>query len=424
MDTTFTAEMAKEEMARIGSEAAKAIAQFKAEFTEASKDKAAAKDLEAIKGKFEEFCDKHEEAIKNLADIAEKQGITINEMSRKNSIAQPQSLGDAIKSAITEKIEAFKAMKANKSAPGVTLKAAATMTTANILPTTGGAIPFSLATGNGGIIGIQRRKPFLREIIGAKPTSSMYEYWVEQVNPDGAVNNVAEAAAKPQIDTDFQERTAKVEKIAGWAKMSKEVLADVDGMRNFIEDEIQTLVELKLDQQLYSGTGTTPQLKGLTQWATTLSVAGTSFALGVDQANNYDVAIAAKSIQANSYFFEPNVMLINPIDYGMMQVLKTSQGEYIYPRWSTADGMEIAGMRVYANPGVTAGDFIIMDTTKLRLRMREEFVIDYGYENDDFTKNLVTVLGELRALLYLPTNYAGAVLKGTFATVKAAMETA
>lgn len=417
----------KQQLDRIQQEVKQEGQKAKQELEAAIADKAKSTDVEAIKLAFAEYTETAQAQIDKLTEAAEKQGLVIAGLTEKT--ATNKSYGEQLTDTITERLDAFKGMKENAFAKGerLTVKSAATMTTANVLPSVSTAIPYSLVSGSGGIIGIPTREPFLREILNARPMNGMYEWWVEQVNRDGAANTVAEGAAKPAIDTDFQERTAKAEKIAAYAKMSKEILADVQGMRNFIEEEIQTLVELKLDSQLYNGNGTTPNLKGLVTWATTLSVASSGFetaGTGVNFANNYDVVIAAKSIMQNTYFFTPNVMLVNPLDYGLMQVGKTADGVYIIPPFAQSMGLSIAGVRIIANPGVTAGDFVIMDTSKVRLRIREEFNIDYGYENDDFTKNLITVLGELRALLYLPTNYAGAVLKGTFATVRAAMETA
>ncbi len=419
----------KQQLDRISNEVKEEGIKAKAEVLTAIKDKAATADVEAIKHAFNEYVEKTQEQINKLTEAAEKQGLVITGLTEKNANVN-KSQGEVITDALEANKAAFEAMKMSKTAPGVNmaLKTAATMTTANILPSVSTAIPHSLMmSSTGGIVGIPTREPYLREILNARPMNSMYEYWVEAVNRDGGADTVAEGAAKPALDIDFQERTAKAEKIAAHAKMSKEILADVAGMRNFIEEEIQTSVELKLDAQLYNGNGTTPNLKGLVTWGTTLSVASSGFetaATGVNFANNYDVVIAAKAIMQTTYFFTPNVILVNPLDYGLMQVGKTADGVYVIPPFAQSMGLTIAGVRVIANAGVTAGNFVIMDTSKVRLRIREEFNIDYGYVNDDFTKNLVTVLGELRALLYLPTNYAGAVLKGTFATVRAAMETA
>lgn len=402
----------------------------KQDFEAAIADKAKSSDVEAIKNNFHEYTETVKAQFDKLQEAAEKQGLVIAGLTEKGAAnARPQSFREAALESVKANAEKLAAMKDNKFAPSVNTvsKAAGTMLTTNILPAISTAVPYMLAEGSNEIIGIARRRPYLRQILNAKPINTMYATWAEQVNVDGAAAVTAEGAAKSQVDFDVQEATRKVEKVTAYAKATKELLADVQGMSNFIEEEIQELVELKFDDQLYNGSGTTPNLKGIVTWATTMSVASSGFqtaGVGVNFANNYDIVIAAQAIMANTYKFTPNVMLVNPLDYGLMQVEKSTQGVYLIPPFAQSMSMNIAGITVVANPGVTAGDFVIMDTSKLRLRIREEFNIDYGFENDDFTKNLVTVLGELRAVLYLPTNYAGAVLKGTFATVKAAMETA
>lgn len=417
----------KEQLSRIEREVKEEGQKAKQEVETALKDHAKTADVEAIKEAFETYCATAEKRMDELKEIAEKQGMKLNEYAEKGQ-SVVKSFGDNLADALKDKAEYMASMVGDKSKAGInfTVKAAGTMATSNILPAVSTAMPYSLTDFEGGITRIARRRPFIRQILNARAVSSMYVAWAEQVNVDGAANTVAEGAAKPQVDFDVQERTAKVEKIAAFAKTSKENLADVQGMRNFIEDEIRELVELKLDSQLYNGNGTSPNLKGLVTWASTASVAGTGMALGVDAANNWDVLLAVKAVMANNNF-EGNVALVNPLDLALMSVSKTSQGVYIMPPFARTNAnqwVDIAGLRVVANSGVTAGDFVVLDTSKVNLGIREEFNIQVGYENDDFTKNLVTILGELRAILYVKTNYANAVVKGTFATVKAAMETA
>jgi hypothetical protein len=73
------------------------------------------------------------------------------------------------------------------------------------------------------------------------------------------------------------------------------------------------------------------------------------------------------------------------------------------------------------NPGVPVGDFYVGDFTKANLRIREEMNVQVGYVNDDFTKNLVTVLCETRAAAFVKSNHYGAIVKGNFTTAKAAL---
>jgi len=51
----------------------------------------------------------------------------------------------------------------------------------------------------------------------------------------------------------------------------------------------------------------------------------------------------------------------------------------------------------------------------------ENFNIEVGYENDDLTKNLVTMVGELRACNVISTNKSKAIVYGDLATAQTAI---
>lgn len=257
---------------------------------------------------------------------------------------------------------------------------------------------------------IQRRKPFMRELVRVIPTNNMYIAWAEQANADpGVAGTVAEGAAKPQSDFDIVERSAKVEKIATFIKASKESLADLGYLSNEINTELRELVELLLDAQILAGNGNTPNLKGILQYAPAFTGGGQV----VSTANRYDVIVAAIA-QVVASNFMPDTVVLNPVDFYGMMLTKDSEGRYLIPPFLSSDRLNILGLRVVANNGVTSGSYLVGDMKKDNLAMREEFNIQIGYVNDDFTKNLVTILAELRAVNYIKTNHINAFVQGTF----------
>jgi HK97 family phage major capsid protein len=338
-----------------------------------------------------------------------------------------KSFGDLLEDGMLAKKDELSHLKTNKSAKVDSFevklfdrtKAAASM----LISTNYSGGTYGLTSFEPGLQDVPRRQPFLRQLVTTRPVSGMYVAWAEKANRDGAANVVAEGAAKPLIDFDVVEATKKVEKIAAVLKTSKENLDDVAYMRSEIQTELIDAIELVLDTQLLSGSGTTPNLKGILTYAPTLSVAGSPFALGVDLANNMDV-IRAAAWKIQSLFFQPNVVVLNPADAAMFDVLKiASTGVYIVPPFATASGQTIAGLRVVANAAMTQGNFLVGDFSKDVLGIREEININIGYENDDFTKNLVTFVAEMRAVNYIKANNVNAFVQGTFSTLKTAMET-
>jgi len=142
----------------------------------------------------------------------------------------------------------------------------------------------------------------------------------------------------------------------------------------------------------------------------------------VPSANNSDVIRVAIAQIANANF-QANYILVNPEDAAAMELTKTSTGEYTYPMFvPTMDGVtRLKGLPIVENPGVPVGDFYVGDFTKANLRIREEMNVQVGYVNDDFTKNLVTVLCETRAAAFVKSNHYGAIVKGNFTIAKAAL---
>ena len=135
-------------------------------------------------------------------------------------------------------------------------------------------------------------------------------------------------------------------------------------------------------------------------------------------------SVPLSSINSSILFnanFEANYIITNPADVAEMELTKTSTGEYTLPMFvPMADGItRVANVPVVANNGVTSGDYLIGDFTKSNLRMREDVNIQVGYINDDFTRNMMTVLCEARACHFVKSNYVGAFVTGTFATDKA-----
>lgn len=267
---------------------------------------------------------------------------------------------------------------------------------------------------------IQRRQPFMRELVRILTTDNMYIAWAEQKNADpGVAGTVAEGATKPQTDFDIVEATAKVEKIAVWIKVSKEALADIKFLQGEINTELRELVALKLDEQILSGDGISPNLKGILTVAPTFAAVST-LALLVPTPNRFDVLMAAVA-QIAAANFQANAVVVNPADYYAMQLTKDANGNYIMPPFSSADGMTVAGLRIVANNGVTVGTFLVGDFKKATLAIREDVNIQVGYVNDDFIKNLVTILAEMRAVLYVKSNWLNAFVKGSFSSAITAL---
>ncbi len=300
-------------------------------------------------------------------------------------------------------------------------KVAGTMTTANVDAVGTNSIPYELADFEGGLTRVQRRSPWLIQIANTFPISTMYAQWAEQENPDGTAGETAQGSDKNQIDFDWVEKSAKVEKLTAYIKVSKEALADLAGLQNEIDTELRQTVLLAADEALLSGDGSTPSLNGILNQDTAYSAG--SFAGTIVDPNKMDVlrTAIAQIVGAN---FMPNYILLHPDDVAAMDLTKSAaDGHYVMPPFKSADGLTISGVKILENTGQTVDKFTVGDFTKFNVRVRQGMTVDIGLDGNDFTKNLVTILGEIRLVSYIKANHAAAFVSGDFSDAIAALAT-
>jgi HK97 family phage major capsid protein len=319
----------------------------------------------------------------------------------------PSNAPQNLQTLLSEKAEELKAMKDRSGASvQITLKAAGTMAESTNIT---GQIP--QAEREAGITRIVRRNPFILQLVNVGTILSNVWEWVEQKNPDGGAAMTAEGAAKSQADFDLVVASANVKKVTAFIKVTKEMLDDVELMRSEIDQELTELINLRIDDQLLNGTGLTVNLTGIVTNAT--AWAAGAFALAIPTPTRYDVLRTAIN-QVRVNLFEPNYIVVHPTDATAMELSKATDGQYIMPPFIATDGTTVSGIRVITNTGVTLDKFLVGDFTKSGVRFKEGLTINVGYENDDFTKNLVTILAEARLVQRVKSNHYGAFVYGDF----------
>lgn len=358
----------------------------------------------------------------SLIDAQKSQGAVIEGLTKKINKAN-ENKEVSFKAQVTELLIANKeklvAMKNGDSKTNIrmTMKAVGNMTLAG---STTGQLP--QAERESGITRIVRRNPFILELVNVGTISSNLWEWVQQANAEGAPAMTAEGAAKAQIDFELVLASAAVRKVTAYIKVSKEMLDDIPLMESEINQELSERINLTIDAQLLSGDGTGQNLTGILANATAFDAG--SFATG--QVNEVVTPINADVLrvainQISIALFQANYIVMNPSDVTAMDLAKGSDSHYILPPFSTNANTIVKGIPVIANTGVTEGEYLVGDFSKAGVRFREGLSFDVGYENDDFTKNFVTILAEARLVQRVKSNHYPAFVKGNFATDKAAI---
>ena len=292
----------------------------------------------------------------------------------------------------------------------MTIKSAAAFTTANI-----GGTHLTSYEVDSTIHEAPTKQPLLMTLLNKGMTAARTIFWANRKNKDGGSAFIAENTIKPLLDWDYTEESSTAKKISVRVNVSKETLKDFAQFQQEVNFLITNDLRLKLDSELLSQTESSTNIKGLIPSAssyTTTALDGT-----VVVPNRAD-AIRAAMLQMRLLEMMPNVVVLNPADYALLDLAKDANGRYLKIE---IDGV-LKQLQVYENTVITAGYFLLLDTSKWNVKTYEDLTIETGLSGEDFQNGMVTVIADMRLHSYSPDVYAGAVFYDDFATIIAALE--
>lgn len=353
------------------------------------------------------------EEFKTYAAAVIAQGIAIKALQEKGA-KTGQTIGEQIKEQIEKNKsgwEDFLNKKSQKFEFQLNTKTVGTMTPS--VSATGGAIPYQFIPGITPIADIQ---PFLVDLIGIKPTTSPTIYWSNKTNREGTTAFVADTGTLAQIDFVVTAEASTAKNVGAFIKIHENMMNDIPYITSEIQSELLFQVNHLCDSEVLSGTGLTVHLKGITVYAAT----GFSLTtLKIKSPNTYD-AILAAATQIKTLNFMPNIVLLNPIDYANMVGAKDNQAGYVLPPFATAAG-QVVGLTVYQSNLITAGDVIVMDSTKCNIYELGNMVVEAGFEGSDFKDMTRTFRAYRRLHHFISDNNTGAFVYDTIDDIKAAI---
>lgn len=225
---------------------------------------------------------------------------------------------------------------------------------------------------------------------------------------------VAELAKKPQSELTFDMDTLPTRVIAHFIKASKQALSDNTFLQGLIDNRLRRGLAAKIEEQLLLGDGLGQNLKGLLPNATAFT--NTQLAQ-VEKANRLDV-IRLAMLQTVLSGYASNGIVLNPLDAFTIGLTKDDVGGYLISNPLAATGnMTLWGLPVIESNSMTADNFMVGDFKQAELYNRWDTTVEAGFENDDFTKNMVTLLCESRLALGIVDKKA--IVTGDFTTALA-----
>lgn len=289
---------------------------------------------------------------------------------------------------------------------------------ANASITTGDAIPLPFR--EAGIGKTADRHPFLYELIGIRPCNSNLVEWVERkTRTDNSEFTAEGTATGSESVLGYKIVQQAIKKISAFIKVSKEAMNDIDFIMSEIREELVTLLLLKLDAQILDGTTGATTFDGIEAYAQAFAP-GYTVETGID-ATDFDVlSAAANQVMQNNY--TPNVAVISVKKWGQMRIARDGNQAYTLPNFVTNDGKTIEGMRVLVNTGVDDDDFLVFDSSKAALFVRQGVEIEIFDQNEnDALADLKTVRASMRGALRIKGTDVKAFVKGTFTAAKSTL---
>lgn len=345
----------------------------------------------------EELCtsikEKADEALLKMNGLTEQVAELEQKMARNrgNGDDPQKSIGEQFTE--SESFKSFQDSKFSKSARGADLKVKATLTslTTDAAGSVGDAIQNSRLPG---ILPLPQRRMTVRDLL---TPGRMDGNTLEYVKETGFTNNaapVAEGALKPSSDIKLDLVTTSAKVIAHWMKASKQVLDDISQLRSMIDQRLLYGLAYVEEAQLLNGDGTGQNLHGIIPQAT-------AYAAPITLASPTSIDVMRLAmLQAALAEYPATGHVMNPIDWAWIETLKDSQGRYIIGNPQGSITPTLWGLPVVQTQAMTVDKFL---TGAFRLGAqifdRWDARIEAAYVDDDFIKNLITILAEERLAL-------------------------
>lgn len=281
-----------------------------------------------------------------------------------------------------------------------------------------------------GITGVIKRSPALYDLLNKQTWSKSVVNWVEisaQDNGDIAAKGEATASGSPydasykfgQADYTTALKSMTLSKVPAYAKVTQEMVEDIDDFVQFIKSELVRDVLLALDAYILSGNGSAPIMKGLqhADYHTDAAIPG-GFELpsGITPSNIH--VLRACITQMQNLYLQPNVILMHPTDIMKLDMAMSSTGEFIVPQWASRDNTMVKGVPIVPYAGLTAGQFHILDTTRINLFIQRGLSLKlWDQVGSDPLYDLMTMTASVKAGVRVKTNEKGSNIYGTFSTM-------
>jgi hypothetical protein len=259
-------------------------------------------------------------------------------------------------------------------------------------------------------LGVIPQLRLMLRVLDIIPTGTMDNNTLPYTREEGSFETAAgakEGATKAEGAITFTDAEAVARTIAHWLKIRKQGLEDFSALRGIIDSRLRYGVQRILEKEIIGGKGADPELEGIypttgvqvVKWVTG-DITG-----GADPLLKGITAILLADAQATG-------IVAHPTDWEELLKAKATGGDLHYfsagPFSMTPQtiwGVPLIASRAVPQSAPLVGDFEIGAQLFIRSGVN---VLLSDSDQDDFIKNRVTMLAEMRAALavFRPTAFA------------------
>jgi HK97 family phage major capsid protein len=233
-------------------------------------------------------------------------------------------------------------------------------------------------------------------------TSDTVEYVTEDTFTNAAAMT-AEATAttgstgqKPESALAYSVSTSGVKTLAHWLPVTNRMLADSPAIRGIINGRLLLGLDLILEDQVLGGNGSGANLTGI------LATAGINLQ-GLGSDNTLDCLFKARTQVRVNGKGRPSAFVLHPNDWQSIRLVREnaatgSLGGYLMGAPSVTGPTTVWGIPIIESEALTENTGLTGDFQMgCSLFDREQSAIRVGTIDDQFIRNMQTILAELRA---------------------------
>ncbi len=240
----------------------------------------------------------------------------------------------------------------------------------------------------------------MESLFPSVPTSSNAIEYTKEASFTNSAAEAAEAAEKAESALTWSLVNMPVSTVAHWIKISRQLAMDSPALAAYVNQRMIYGVNRRVETQLGAGNGTAPNISGVLD---TGNFTAHGYASGDLGSTLPKLALVRKMIGdlwAKGYM--PDAIAMNPADVAQIDIdlFSTAAGQARFTT-DSAGNARLFGVPIVQSNGITLDNIVVGAFGQCgTIYNREGVVVEMSDSDDDnFTKNLITIRAERRLAL-------------------------